>query len=125
MVSIIMICCGLAIAGIWTADILKGEKIDISNGLFKARDSECNSLMWPHWIAEYSTGIGLIIGGVGIFLNISWSYNLSLIVLGALLYTSMNSLSWAFANKERLSYAIPMLISFVGACFSILLILTA
>jgi hypothetical protein len=119
MVPAIMIICGIGIAGIWTADIISGKQINIKNGLFKARDPESNSLMWPHWIAEYSTAFALIFGAIGLIVEKTWAIHISFIALGALAYTSLNSLSWALAKKERLRYVIPMVISIAGVCISL------
>ena len=117
-VAILMIVMGLAIVGIWTRDIVLGDKVDMSAGLFAARDVD-GSLFWPHWLAEYSTGIALMVGATGLLTRTSWGSPLAALALGALFYTSVNSLGWAFAERERISYAIPMLIgvgvSIVGA----------
>ena len=117
-VAVLMIVMGSAIVGIWTRDIARGDKVDISKGFLAARDAD-NSLLWPHWLAEYSTGIALLMGAVGLLIEASWGPPLATLALGALFYTSVNSLGWAFAERERMSYAIPMLlgvvVSIVGA----------
>ena len=46
------------------------------------------------------------------------------IALGALAYTSLNSLSRVLADRSRLSYGIPMAIGLVGALLAILLLLS-
>ena len=51
-VAILMIGMGLAIAGIWTSDILVGDRVDLSEGLFRARVAKSGTLFWPHWLAE-------------------------------------------------------------------------
>ena len=122
MVSIIMLICGLAILGVWTVDIIRGDKIDKREGLLKARDPENDSLMLPHWIAEYATAFGLLAGAYGLFTHLGWAEEVALLSLGALLYTSVNSLSWALAKRERLSYAIPMGLSVIGAGTSLVLL---
>ena len=48
---------------------------------------------------------------------------LSPFALGALFYTSLNSLGWAFARKDRFSYAVPMLVGVVVAVFSLVVLL--
>ena len=118
-VAILMIGMGLAIAGIWTRDILAGDQVDLSEGLFRARDAKSGTLFWPHWLAEYSTAALLTVSGIGLLADVSWATLLAGIALGALFYTSTNSLGWAFAERERFSYAGPMIagiiVSLVGA----------
>ncbi len=122
MPSIIIICCGLAIASVWTADIISGKKFDKKHGLLKARDPESGSLLLPHWIAEYLTAISLIAAGIGMLTSQPWASPLSFLALGALAYTSINSLSWALAEKERRTYAIPMLICLAGVVVSLVML---
>lgn len=115
LLAILMIVMGLGIAGIWTRDIAGGDKVDLSAGFLAARDAD-GSLFWPHWFAEYSTAVALIVAAIGLLIDTTWGSPLAALALGALFYTSVNSLGWAFAERERLAYAIPML---VGICVSI------
>lgn len=115
-VALLMIVMGVAIAVIWTRDIVAGQKVDTSAGLLAARDVD-GSLFWPHWVAEYTTAIGLIVGAVGLLTEAGWGAPVAALALGALFYTSTNSLGWAFAERERFAYATPML---VGIAVSIL-----
>lgn len=108
-----MVLMGLGIAGIWTRDLMAGEKVDLSSGIFKARDPEDGSLFWPHWLAEYGTALLLIIGGVGLLAEADWSVAVAGTGLGALLYTSANSLGWSLAKPERKAYAAPMIVGAV------------
>ncbi len=105
---------GLGIAGMWTADILRNPDIDTSNGLFRARDTDSGSIFWLHWLAEYGTAATLLAGGVGLLADAAWSLPVSLLGVGALIYTSLNSLGWAFAHRERYAYAAPMLVGLIG-----------
>jgi len=50
-----------------------------------------------HLIAEFLTAILLIISGIGLFLKRTWSFHLSLISLGMLLYTVIVSAGY-YAN---------------------------
>lgn len=109
-VYISMIVMGCAIAIVWTKDILFNDEIDLSNGLFKARDPSGGGLFWLHWLAEYATACGLVTGGIGLFAEAHWSRCLSAFALGALFYTSVNSLGWTFARRDRFVYAVPMLV---------------
>jgi hypothetical protein len=103
--SIVM---GLGIAGIWSKDLLAG-KVDLSSGVWRSRDPDDGTLFWPHWLAEYGTAGLLVVGGIGIAAATEWSVPVAAGSLGALLYTSINSLGWAFARPERRVYAAPMM----------------
>ena len=116
VVAVLMILMGAGIAGVWTMDIVKGDKVDLGNGVFRARDGD--SLFWPHWVAEYTTALLLLVGGVGVLADTSWARPLAGFALGALFYTSVNSLGWVLADRERSAYGAPMvagiLVSIVG-----------
>ncbi len=112
-----MIVMGIAIAGVWTRDILAGDQIDLTHGVFAARDPDAGTLFWPHWLAEYATAAALIVAGVGLILDTHWAVVLGAVATGALLYTSINSLGWAFAQRERFGYAIPMLTGVAAGVF--------
>jgi hypothetical protein len=119
-VGIFLLLMGLGIAGIWTKDILGNPEIDLGPGFFKAREPGSGSLFWPHWFAEYATAGGLVAGGIALLLHAPWAIPVALLADGALLYTSLNALGWAFAKRERLPYAIPMLVGLAGGLFVLL-----
>lgn len=77
VVAVFAIVMGVGIAGMWTADIVRGERVDLSAGVFKARP----------------------VAALGV---------------GALLYTSIDSLGWVLAERDRYAYAAPMLVGLVG-----------
>lgn len=108
-VAVLMIVMGVAIAGTWTRDIVAGDQVDLTQGLFAARDPDDGRLFWPHWLAEYATAAALIAAGVGLTLDADWGGVLGALATGALIYTSTNSLGWAFARRDRLGYAFSML----------------
>lgn len=108
VVAVAMIVMGIGITAIWTRDLIAGDKIDLSPGILKARDSDSGSLLWPHWLAEYGTALLLVLGGAGLVVETDWSSVIAAAGLGALLYTSVSSLGWALARSERKMYAIPM-----------------
>jgi len=110
---------GCSLISIWTIDLIKGDKIDRSDGFFRIKDKTTGQILFPHLVAEYSTGLCLITGAYGLHKNKPWGKDLSMIGLGALLYTSTNSLSWVLTDKNRLVYGIPMVISFIGGGISI------
>lgn len=119
VVPIIMAIDGLAIAGVWTMDIYYRGLLQ--DGFFKSREDD-ERLFWPHLIAEYGTAVGLIAGAYGLYTHADWGRPVALLSLGALAYTSMSSLSWSCAKKERIVYAVPMMISLVGAGASIVIL---
>lgn len=104
---------GLGIAGVWTLDLLRNPKIDLSRGVFAARNDE-GSLFWPHWLAEYGTAAALLAGAGGLLAQAGWGRPLGLVALGALVYTSTNSLGWSLAAPERRPYAVPMIVGLLG-----------
>ena len=100
MVGIFLIVMGIGIAGIWTVDIVRNADIDRSRGLLRARDGT-GSVMVPHWIAEYATALLCLVGGLGLVLgwtSTEWSWVVPL-ALGALSYTSLNSLGWVLRRS--------------------------
>ena len=125
VVGVFMVVMGIGIAGIWTMDIIGNPEIDRSRGLLQARDRS-GSVMVPHWIAEYATAVLCLVGGLGLVLgwtSAAWSWIVA-IALGALGYTSLNSLAWVLADRSRLAYGIPMVIGLVGALVAIALLLS-
>ena len=120
-----MVVMGLAIALTWARDMRSSPEVERSAGLLRARDRRDGSLFLPHWIAEYATALGLIVGGIGLIADVGWAEGISLVALGALTYTSVNSLGWTLALRSRRPYAIPMLVGAIGGVLSIVVLLTA
>ena len=93
----------------------------MSGGFFHARDGDDGPLLWLHWLAEYATAVALVVGAIGLLTDSAWGRALAGLALGALLYTSVNSLGWALARRERRPYAVPMiggaLVSLFGAIY--------
>jgi hypothetical protein len=114
---------GLGIAIIWTKDILWNHEIDLSKGFFRARDANGNTLFWPHWFAEYITAALLIVSPVLVFTGIGLGEKIMPFAAGALFYTALNSLGWAFAEKSRYSYAVPMIFALVVSIIYFVLLL--
>ncbi len=94
-----MVVMGLAIALTWARDMRSSPEVDRSAGLLRARDRRDGSLFLPHWIAEYATSLGLVAGGIGLIADAGWAEGISLVALGALTYTSVNSLGWTLALR--------------------------
>jgi hypothetical protein len=125
IVGTFLVVMGIGIAGIWTVDILRNPEIDRSRGLLRARD-RAGSVMVPHWIAEYATALLCLLGGLGLVLgwtSAAWSWIVA-IALGALGYTSLNSLAWVLADRARLPYGVPMVVGLVGALVAFVLLLS-
>ena len=124
VIAWLMILMGAAIAGIWTRDILAGEKVDRSAGVLRARDED-GSLFLPHWVAEDTTAALLVAGGIGLLADSGWAQAVTGLGLGALFYTSVNSLGWALAEKDRYPYAVPMAVGVVVAVAGAIWLLVA
>ena len=115
-----MIVMGVAMAGLWARDIISARQLDISHGRLRARDPRARTLMLPHWVAEYATASALMVGGIGLVTDAGWARSLALVALGALVYTSTNSLGWALVERARLPYAAPMAIGAIGGLAAII-----
>mgnify|MGYP006312403775 CR=1 FL=1 len=107
----------VGIVGIWSKDIAGGA---LSDGFFAAKEN--GTLFWPHLTAEFLTAGALGAGAVGLLLETDWSRPVSFLALGALGYTATSNLGWALAERERLPYAIPMLIGLAGAAVSFVIL---
>ena len=121
IIPVFMIVLGVGIAGIWAMDMISGRFR--AQGSFFHWINDGGDKMWPHIFAEYTTAAGLIAGGLCLSAEKAWAINLSLVFLGALCYTSLNSLSWVFAQKDRIGYGIPMMAGLAGGVISILILL--
>ena len=120
VVAVLMILMGTGIAGVWTADIIGGDKVDLSDGVLRARESDTGSMLWPHWVAEYTTALLLFVGGGGVLAGTGWARLLSGFALGALFYTSVNSLGWVLADRERSAYGAPMVVGIVVSAIGLI-----
>ena len=117
----LMLIIGSGMAYIWTSDIVSGRFSD-RGSFFQWKEEK--TLLWPHIVAEYLTAIGLITGGIGLFASRGWALPVSLLALGAVIYSAVNSTGWVLAEKNRLTYGIPIWISLVIAvCSAIILVI--
>ncbi len=114
---------GAAMAGIWARDIATGIGYDASQGFLHARETDTEDLMIWHWLAEFGTAGILMFGAMLLVFGAALAEPVMLLGLGALAYTSANSLGWALARPERRSYAYPMAIGLVGSGISAALLL--
>lgn len=120
-----MIAMAAGIAGIWTIDIVRSPEVDRSRGILRARERGAGGLLLPHWLAEYGTAGLLAVGGLGLLLGRetgAWTWVVPL-ALGALAYTSLNSLGWVLADRTRLAYGVPMAVGLAGALAAAALLL--
>ena len=82
VIAIYSIAMGLCMISMWTMFYLTGGIPELNTEPFRIA---------MHLIAEYSTAIGLIIGGYGLIKSKRWGYNLYLLSTGALIYTLIQS----------------------------------
>lgn len=115
---------GAAMAGIWARDIMSGHGYDAPHGLLRAREADSDDLMIWHWAAEFGTAALLVVGGFLLLVGAALAEPIVLLGLGALLYTSTNSLGWALASPERRPYVYPMAAGLVGGiiCATLLIL---
>ena len=125
VIGLYMAVIGIGIAGMWAVDIARSPEVDRTRGLLRAHDRSNGALLAPHWIAEYATATLLLVGGLGLILALGagpWALAVP-VSLGALAYTSCNSLGWVLADRSRAGYAIPMALGLVGAVAALVLII--
>jgi hypothetical protein len=120
IIPVFMILAGAGIIFIWSADIISG-KFSSQGIFFRWREGE--NLLWPHIIAEFLTGSGLIAGGIGLLVQWKYAVPVSLVSLGAVIYSAINSSGWVLAVKSRTRYGIPMWITLAGAIVSLLFLI--
>ncbi|MBW1614084.1 MAG: hypothetical protein JRJ57_08950 [Deltaproteobacteria bacterium] len=123
LVSFLLLIIGIAMLVIWIADINNNPEIDFSKGFFKARGKASGELFCFHIIGEVLTGIMLILSGIIILYRTPEWMPCAYFSLGALFYTSLNSLGWAFARKERKRYGIPITAGLIISIFSFIILL--
>jgi hypothetical protein len=120
VVPIFMMVVGAGMLGMWTADMASG-KFSGQGNFFRWREGE--NMLWPHIAAEFLTGAGLIAGGIGLYTVKDWGLAISLLSLGAVTYSAINSTGWVLAEKGRTPYGIPMWVSLAGAVASFVILL--
>ena len=112
--SILLIANALAICIGWTKLIITEPAFELS---FKCRDPESQWLMWPHWLAEYTSSVCAVVAGWLLWFGSQHSRGMALFASGALYYTSLNSLSWALAERERWVFAFAMVFGLLSSIF--------
>lgn len=117
--AFIMLVLGMAVAGIWMADIFSGKFAGKGN-FFRWREGE--NMLWPHLVAEYLCALGLMAASLGLFFQLPWAFPLALLSLGALIYSAINSSGWVLAHPSRMTYGVPIWISLVMAVLVVILL---
>lgn len=117
IIAAFMILMGAGIAGIWGSDLARGV---LREGFFRAKDN--GVLYWPHLFAEFVTAAALLLAGIAYIAGAAWASLVAYPALGALFYTSLNSLNWALAERGRFPYAVPMLVGLVGSLVSLVVL---
>jgi hypothetical protein len=108
----------------WASLIITNPEFELS---FHCRDPESQWLMWPHWLAEFTSAVCAVVAGLLLLFDQQHprrGRDVALFASGALCYTSLNSLSWALAERDRLVYAFFMvlgLLSYIFVAVSLLL----
>lgn len=113
-----MILMAIGIISVWVKEIVSAQKMV---NYFGWKEGE--NLLWPHITVEIITGVLLLIAGIGTFMEVNWAGMLGFFSMGALFYTSFNSLGWILAKKDRRSFAIPMILGLVGSVVFLIIIL--
>lgn len=121
-VAVFALVMGVGVATIWTLDLARG-RVDLGAGLLHAREG--GDLLWPHWLAEYATAAVLIVGAIAWLAGAAWADGVLLVGLGALVYTSVNSLGWVLAEPARRGYGVPMLVGAVGGVTAVVALLAS
>ena len=114
---------GIAMMASWVRDLVKRDQVDISDGLLRIRDRRSGECLLPTILAEVGTATALLVAAIGTSTGASWGKGLSLVALGALVYTSISSLSWVLTETNRWPFGIPMLVALAGAIVSLSILL--
>ena len=100
VIAILMGLQGLAIVGTWAGFI--------SGGSFKdgIRTIEKDMYLGLHFTAEIVMGLLLIAGSAGLLAGRSWGQIVGLLGLGAVIYSTVNSMADTIRNKPALTPAL-------------------
>lgn len=114
LTAALLILIGSGMIIIWLMDILSG-KFRSRGNFFQWTEGE--DRLWLHIFAEILTGTVLILSGIGWLLEWNNVQSLSLLGLGALIYSCINSSGWVVNKRSRLKYGIPIWISLAISLF--------
>jgi len=120
MLSFLLLFMGVSILLFWIFEISKNyKKLIHSNFTWK---NESGEIMWFHISAEIITAFFLLAAGFTTLLKLSTASIFVAFSAGLLFYTSLNSLSWVFAEKSRYVFFIPMSAGLATSLFALYLI---
>jgi len=111
LVGIVLLLVGLAIIAYWVIFVMRGN---MPEGLWTVVG---NQYIVYHQAAELGMALLAIAGGFGLLIGRGWGMATSLAALGALLYTSVNSLGNSIRNEPSLT---PIFLAVLGVtlvCF--------
>ena len=109
IIAFMLIMTGIAMIAIWIIDINDNPEVDMTNGFFHAREKHSNNIFWFHIVVEMITALLLIMGGIIIVIKAERLFPLVYLSLGALFYSSFNSLGWVLAYQNRRRYVYPII----------------
>lgn len=111
LVGVLLILIGLAIIAYWVDFIYRGN---MPEGLWTMVNGQ---YIVFHQAAEGLMAVLAIVGGLGLLAGRGWGMATSLAALGALLYTSVNSLAFSLVSAPTL---VPIFLALLGTvllCF--------
>lgn len=111
VVGVVLILIGVAIIGYWVLYALRGNMPD---GLWTVVN---NQYIAYHQAAEVIMALLAVAGGFGLLSGRGWGMATSLAALGALLYTSVNSLANSVRNEPSFTPIFLAVLGVVLLCF--------
>lgn len=108
VVGLFLILIGLGVIAFWVTYVFRGH---MPQGIWTV---ENNVYIIYHQAAEVLAALLAIVGGFGLLMGRGWGMATSLAALGALLYSSINSLAHSVKNAPELT---PIFLGVAGAVF--------
>lgn len=109
LIGIALVVVGFGLAAYWAGFAL--GRGNLPQGIWTVRGS---TLVVFHLAAEFVTAFLAVVGGIGLLRGRGWGLATAFTALGALLYTSLNTLGWATLNAPRM---VPVLAGGLVAVF--------
>lgn len=123
IISFFMLMIGCAMMILWIMEMFNNPEVDMSAGFFRAREKQSNNIFWFHIVAELITAVLLVASGIILVMRDENLYPVAYFALGALFYSSLNSMGWAFAYRERYNYAYPIIGGFMLSVIAIIVLI--
>lgn len=116
VVGLALLLLGLAIVAYWVRYVFAGN---LAGGVFTVANG---NYLAVHIAAEAVAALLAIVGGLGLLAARHWALATALAALGALLYTSINSMAYSLASAPALTpvfggVLVTVLLSFVALHF--------